>query len=97
MPYCHSDGICSSSQNQNPTLWRRTPPRAPLPPGTTEAQCLRRATDLTFNRISVDGDTSTNDTVFVLASGAAGAAPVAVRLGALMVGEPGALAAGSAF
>ncbi len=31
----------------------------------------------TFNRISVDGDTSTNDTVFVLANGAAG--PVAER------------------
>jgi glutamate N-acetyltransferase/amino-acid N-acetyltransferase len=31
----------------------------------------------TWNQLSVDGDTSTNDTVFVLASGAAGAAPVA--------------------
>jgi glutamate N-acetyltransferase/amino-acid N-acetyltransferase len=31
----------------------------------------------TFNRISVDGDTSTNDTVFVLANGAAGAVPPA--------------------
>ncbi len=29
----------------------------------------------TFNRISVDGDTSTNDTVFVLANGAAGPVP----------------------
>lgn len=29
----------------------------------------------TFNRISVDGDTSTNDTVFVLANGAAGRVP----------------------
>lgn len=37
---------------------------------------LRRATkrmaDLSFNRISVDGDTSTNDTVFLLANGEAG-------------------------
>jgi glutamate N-acetyltransferase/amino-acid N-acetyltransferase len=32
----------------------------------------------TWNQISVDGDTSTNDTVFLLASGAAGALPVAV-------------------
>jgi glutamate N-acetyltransferase/amino-acid N-acetyltransferase len=34
-------------------------------------QMLRRATDRTFNCISVDGDTSTNDTLVVLASGAA--------------------------
>ena len=36
--------------------------------------CLRRATDATFNRISVDGDTSTNDTIVLLANGAAGVA-----------------------
>jgi glutamate N-acetyltransferase/amino-acid N-acetyltransferase len=35
---------------------------------------LRSAIDLSFNRISVDGDTSTNDTVLLLASGASGAA-----------------------
>ena len=34
---------------------------------------LRGAVDPTFNRISVDGDTSTNDTVLLLASGASGA------------------------
>lgn len=33
---------------------------------------LRRAADLSFNRISVDGDTSTNDTLLLLASGASG-------------------------
>jgi glutamate N-acetyltransferase / amino-acid N-acetyltransferase len=33
---------------------------------------LRSAVDVSFNRISVDGDTSTNDTVLVLASGASG-------------------------
>ncbi len=33
---------------------------------------LRRAVDVSFNRISVDGDTSTNDTVVALANGAAG-------------------------
>jgi glutamate N-acetyltransferase / amino-acid N-acetyltransferase len=37
---------------------------------------LRPATARTWNQLSVDGDTSTNDTVFLLASGAAGAAPV---------------------
>lgn len=36
-------------------------------------QCaLRTATDTTFNRISVDGDQSTNDSVIALANGAAG-------------------------
>jgi len=38
---------------------------------------LRAAVELSFNRISVDGDTSTNDTVLLLASGASG-----VRIGA---------------
>jgi glutamate N-acetyltransferase/amino-acid N-acetyltransferase len=38
-------------------------------------QTLRRAADRTFNSISVDGDTSTNDCVFALASGEAGAFP----------------------
>lgn len=34
---------------------------------------LREAIEVSFNRISVDGDTSTNDTVLLLASGAGGA------------------------
>ena len=34
---------------------------------------LGRAVEVSFNRISVDGDTSTNDTVLLLASGASGA------------------------
>lgn len=33
---------------------------------------LRAAVEVSFNRISIDGDTSTNDTVLLLASGAAG-------------------------
>jgi glutamate N-acetyltransferase/amino-acid N-acetyltransferase len=33
---------------------------------------LRHAVEVSFNRISVDGDTSTNDTVLLLASGASG-------------------------
>jgi glutamate N-acetyltransferase / amino-acid N-acetyltransferase len=37
---------------------------------------LRPAAARTWNQLSVDGDTSTNDTVFLLASGAAGAADV---------------------
>lgn len=47
---------------------------------TTDAQIepdllqtlLKRAADQSFNRISVDGDTSTNDTVLLLANGAGG-------------------------
>lgn len=34
--------------------------------------CLRHAVDLSFNRIVVDGDESTNDTVLMMANGAAG-------------------------
>jgi glutamate N-acetyltransferase/amino-acid N-acetyltransferase len=37
---------------------------------------LRPAAARTWDQLSVDGDTSTNDTVFLLASGAAGAGPV---------------------
>ena len=35
-------------------------------------RALREAVDITFNAITIDGDTSTNDTVFLLASGASG-------------------------
>jgi glutamate N-acetyltransferase / amino-acid N-acetyltransferase len=45
-------------------------PRAPL------QQALTTAVNLSFNRVSVDGDTSTNDTVILLASGAAGRVPM---------------------
>lgn len=41
------------------------------------SRALRHAVDRTFNAMSVDGDTSTNDTVFLLASGASNAAPIA--------------------
>ena len=40
-------------------------------------QALKRAVNQSFNRISIDGDTSTNDTVILLANGVAGAAPLA--------------------
>jgi glutamate N-acetyltransferase/amino-acid N-acetyltransferase len=39
-------------------------------------QMLRKAVDKSFHRITVDGDTSTNDSVFALASGAACAFPI---------------------
>ncbi len=37
---------------------------------------LKQVTARTFNSISIDGDTSTNDTLLVLANGAAGAPPI---------------------
>src|SRR5207302_1143552 len=46
-------------------------PRAILQAG------LRQATDRSFNRIPVDGDTSTNDMVLCLANGVAGNRPIA--------------------
>ena len=51
---------------------------------------LRPAAARTWDQLSVDGDTSTNDTVFVLASGAAAAAPV-------QPGTPAAAALGRAL
>jgi glutamate N-acetyltransferase/amino-acid N-acetyltransferase len=47
----------------------------------TLAPLLRRVADRTFNAISVDGDTSTNDTVLLLANGASAVDPA--RDGAL--------------
>lgn len=44
---------------------------------------FRRAVDASFNRISVDGDTSTNDTCVLLCNGAAGLPPI-------LPGTPGA-------
>jgi glutamate N-acetyltransferase/amino-acid N-acetyltransferase len=46
---------------------------AAVDPATLDA-CLRRAVGASFNRIVIDGDTSTNDTCLVLANGASGAA-----------------------
>lgn len=44
---------------------------AAVEPATLQAM-LRQAVDVSFNAISVDGDTSTNDTVLLLANGAVG-------------------------
>ncbi len=51
---------------------------------------LRPAAARTWNQLTVDGDTSTNDTVFVLASGASAAAPI-------RTGSPEAAALGRAI
>ena len=48
---------------------------AALPPAVLR-QALSRAVAASFNAITVDGDTSTNDTVLLLANGRAGGAPI---------------------
>ena len=48
---------------------------AAVDPGTLQAM-LGFASDRSFNAITVDGDTSTNDSLVLIASGAAGNAPV---------------------
>ncbi len=48
---------------------------APIDPGTL-GSLLRPVVERSFNQVSVDGDTSTNDAVFVLANGAAGGASI---------------------
>ncbi|MDQ7819601.1 MAG: bifunctional glutamate N-acetyltransferase/amino-acid acetyltransferase ArgJ [Armatimonadota bacterium] len=56
------------------TLGVITTDAAVTPPALQRA--LREAADGSFNRISVDGDTSTNDSLFCLASGMAGNPPL---------------------
>jgi glutamate N-acetyltransferase/amino-acid N-acetyltransferase len=44
-------------------------------PADAWQRMFNRAADATFNRVTVDGDTSTNDTLFGLANGASGVRP----------------------
>lgn len=75
---CHLGGICKGSgmihPNMGTMLCFLTTDCAV--DGTLLEQLLRRAVCTSFNRVSVDGDTSTNDTCCVLANGLAGNAPV---------------------
>ncbi|KAL4784633.1 arginine biosynthesis protein ArgJ [Aspergillus varians] len=48
---------------------------APIVPSALQS-LLKSAVSRSFNAISIDGDTSTNDTVAILANGAAGGAPI---------------------
>jgi glutamate N-acetyltransferase / amino-acid N-acetyltransferase len=71
-------GVCKGSGMIHPQL---TPHATMLVYVLTDAEVepevlrgyLRAAVEVSFNRISVDGDTSTNDTVLLMASGASGA------------------------
>jgi len=49
---------------------------AAIPPEVLDG-CLRQAVRRSFNRVTVDGDTSTNDSCFIMANGEAGNSPVA--------------------
>jgi glutamate N-acetyltransferase/amino-acid N-acetyltransferase len=49
---------------------------APVSPGALQP-LLQRVADQTFNCVTIDGDTSTNDTLLLLANGAAGGDPFA--------------------
>jgi glutamate N-acetyltransferase/amino-acid N-acetyltransferase len=60
---------------------------AAVPAGVL-AGMLERATAASFNRITIDGDTSTNDTILLLASGRAGNPPIGT-VGAPLEGAPG--------
>lgn len=51
---------------------------APVTPVALQ-QLLAEAASTSFNNISIDGDTSTNDMVALLANGAAGGAPIDLR------------------
>jgi glutamate N-acetyltransferase/amino-acid N-acetyltransferase len=45
-------------------------------PSNVLEPCLRRAAQRSFNRVTVDGDTSTNDMVIIMANGESGIAPI---------------------
>jgi glutamate N-acetyltransferase/amino-acid N-acetyltransferase len=69
-------GICKGSGMIHPnmaTMLGYLLTDAVMSPAVAQ-KLLSQATDLSFNMISVDGDTSTNDAVFLLANGAAGVA-----------------------
>ncbi|MCY3558050.1 MAG: bifunctional glutamate N-acetyltransferase/amino-acid acetyltransferase ArgJ [Chloroflexi bacterium] len=48
---------------------------APVPADSLDA-CFRYAMDRSFNMVTIDGDTSTNDSAVILANGAAGGEPL---------------------
>ena len=81
---CRLGGICKGSgmihPNMGTMLCALTTDCAVSPEVLQEA--LRRKTAVSFNRVSVDGDTSTNDTCCVLANGLAGNPEITAAEGA---------------
>jgi glutamate N-acetyltransferase/amino-acid N-acetyltransferase len=71
-------GMCKGSGMIHPnmaTMLAYVTTDAAVPRGWT-ASVVRRIADRSFNQVTVDGDSSTNDTFLVLANGAAGNEPV---------------------
>ncbi len=76
-------GMCKGSGMISPnmaTMIAVVTTDAPVAPQPLQ-QALRAAADATFNRVTVDSDTSTNDSCFALASGAAGGEPIDAAAG----------------
>jgi glutamate N-acetyltransferase / amino-acid N-acetyltransferase len=74
----HIGGMAKGSGMIHPTLATMLAfltTDAPLDPAVMR-DLLRGVVTRTFNQVSVDGDPSTNDSVFLLASGAAGGSPL---------------------
>ena len=77
-------GMCKGSGMISPnmaTMLAVVTTDAPVAPAALDA-ALHAAADATFNRVTVDGDTSTNDSCFLLASGVAGGDPIDEPTGA---------------
>jgi glutamate N-acetyltransferase/amino-acid N-acetyltransferase len=82
---CRVSGIAKGSGMIHPnmaTMLAVLMTDAEIEPKPLDAM-MRAAVERSFHRISVDGDTSTNDSVFVLASGKAGAFPGHMVQGAM--------------
>jgi glutamate N-acetyltransferase/amino-acid N-acetyltransferase len=69
--FCKGSGMIHPQLVPHATMLVYICTDAAIEPAVLDAY-LRSAVELSFNRISVDGDTSTNDTVLLLASGASG-------------------------
>ena len=75
---CTVGGMCKGSGMIQPdmaTMLAVLTTDAPVS-ASVAAAALKQAVDVSFNKITVDSDTSTNDSVFLLASGAAGLPPI---------------------
>ena len=70
--FCKGSGMIHPQLIPHATMLVYVLTDAELEPAALDGY-LRQAVEVSFNRISVDGDTSTNDTVLLLASGASGA------------------------
>ena len=80
----HLGGMCKGSGMISPnmaTMICLLTTDAPVAPSVLD-RALHAAVDASFNRVTVDSDTSTNDTCVVMASGAAGGDEIAEAAGA---------------